>query len=165
VVKQDLESIGFKVQLEQVDSTIFFDTTAGNDQNLNHFYWDIAMWSSGGGSSIPVVWAANWYSGEDGVGIAQESNGWQKPNVQRYQSPQYDQLYGRLLATTSREEAAEIIIGLNDTIINDVATVPIAIRSFYTAIGNRLRPENIEFEDPFVEYFWNIANWNLADTE
>jgi peptide/nickel transport system substrate-binding protein len=163
VVKQDLESIGFSVQLEQVDSTIFFDSTAGNDQNLNHFYWDIAMWSSGGGSSIPVVWAANWYSGPDGVSIAQESNGWQKPNVQRYQSAEFDALYEQLLVSTSREEAAELIVGLNDTIIGDVAVVPIAIRSFYTAINNRLRSENIQFEDPFVEYFWNIANWNLAE--
>ena len=42
-------------------------------------------------------------------------------------------------------------------------TIPIAIRSFYTAINNRLRQENIAFEDTFVEYFWNIANWNLAE--
>jgi len=163
VVKQDLESIGFKVQLEQIDSTIFFDATAGNDQNLNHFYWDIAMWSSGGGSSIPVVWAANWYAGPEDEGIAQAANGWQKPNVQRYRNPEYDALYAQLLETTSREEASDLIIALNDTLIGDVATIPIAIRSFYTAISNRLRNENIAFEDPFVEYFWNIANWNLAE--
>ena len=30
-------------------------------------------------------------------------------------------------------------------------------------IANRLRQENIAFEDPFVEYFWNIANWNEAE--
>ena len=41
--------------------------------------------------------------------------------------------------------------------------VPIAVRSFYTAINHRLRMENIAFEDTFVEYFWNIWNWNLAE--
>ncbi|MDQ3443037.1 MAG: peptide ABC transporter substrate-binding protein [Chloroflexota bacterium] len=165
VVQQDLESLGFRIELEQVDSTIFFDATAGNDQNLNHFYWDIAMWSTGGASSIPVVWAANWYAGENGRNIAQAENGWQQPNVIRYQSAEYDELYEQLLATTSREEAAELIIGLNDTLINDVAMVPIAIRSFYTAINNRLRMENIAFEDTFVEYFWNIWNWNLDESQ
>ena len=83
----------------------------------------------------------------------------------RYQSAEYDDLYEQLLATTSREEAAELIIGLNDTLINDVAMVPIAIRSFYTAINNRLRIENIAFEDTFVEYFWNIWNWNLDESQ
>jgi peptide/nickel transport system substrate-binding protein len=162
VVKSDLESIGFRVELVQVDSTIFFDTTSGNDQNLNHFYWDIAMWSSGGGSQVPIVWAANWYAGPDGSNISQASNGWQQPNVQRYVNPEYDALYERLLKVTSLDEASEILIGLNDTLIGDTAMVPIAIRSFYTAIGNRLRYENIAFEDTFVEYFWNIANWNEA---
>ena len=163
VVKNDLESIGFKVELIQVDSTIFFDATAGNDQNLNHFYWDIAMWSSGGGSQVPIVWAANWYAGADGSNISQAANGWQKPNVMRYASADYDAIYEQLLAVTSLEEASRLLIGLNDVLINDSALIPISIRSFYTAIGNRLRAENIDFEDTFVEYFWNIANWNEAE--
>jgi peptide/nickel transport system substrate-binding protein len=163
VVKDDLESIGFKVELIQVDSTIFFDATSGNDQNLNHFYWDIAMWSSGGGSQVPINWAANWYAGPDGSNISQAANGWQKPNVMRYVNPEYDALYEQLLAVTTLEEASTLIIGLNDALINDTALIPISIRSFYTAISNRLRPENIAFEDTFVEYFWNIANWNEAE--
>ena len=163
VDKDDLESIGFKVELVQVDSTIFFDSTSGNDQNLNHFYWDIAMWSSGGGSQVPIVWAANWYAGADGSNISQAANGWQKPNVQRYVNPEYDAIYEQLLAVTSLEEASSLLIGLNDVLINDSALIPISIRSFYTAIANRLRAENIAFEDTFVEDFWNIANWNEAD--
>ena len=162
VVKQDLESLGFRVELLQVDATSFFDSTAGNEQNLNHFYWDIAMYSSGGASAIPITWAANWYAGPDGSNISQRENNWQKANVTRYQNAEYDALYERLRTTTSLEEASTILIALNDTLINDVAMIPIAVRSFYTAISNRLRAENIQFQDPFVEYFWNIANWNEA---
>ena len=47
VVKADLESIGFRVELAQIDPGIFFDGAPGNDQNLQHFYWDMATISSG----------------------------------------------------------------------------------------------------------------------
>ncbi len=33
VIKKDWEEIGFQVQLKQVDAGIFFDSSAGNDQN------------------------------------------------------------------------------------------------------------------------------------
>ncbi|MBA2468121.1 MAG: peptide ABC transporter substrate-binding protein, partial [Chloroflexia bacterium] len=46
VVQAHLESIGFQVELAQIDPGIFFDGAAGNDQNLQHFYWDMATISS-----------------------------------------------------------------------------------------------------------------------
>ena len=163
VVKQDLESIGFKVELVQPDSTIFFDSSAGNDQNLNHFYWDIAMWSADISSLIPVNRLKVWYAGPNGENISHRANNWQKANVQRYQSDEYDALYEQLLGATTEDEAQRILIAMNDHLIDNAVVVPIAIRSFYTAIGNRLRYENLDFEHPFVGYFWNLANWNLAD--
>lgn len=66
VVKQDLEKIGFKVELIQADSTIFFDASAGNDQNTQHFYWDIGMWSADISSLIPVNRLNVWYAGPNG---------------------------------------------------------------------------------------------------
>lgn len=165
VVKGDLESIGIRVELLQVDATSFFDTSGGNDQNLNHFYWDIAMWSSEPSSAIPITWMANWYAGRDGANISQAANDWQEQNVQRYQNPEYDALYDQLLAAGSNEDAAATLIRMNDHLIANAVSVPIAIRSFYTAVANRLRLENLAFEDPFVPYFWNIANWNEAPAE
>jgi peptide/nickel transport system substrate-binding protein len=162
VVKGDLESIGFRVELVQVDATSFFDTSGGNEQNLNHFYWDMAMWSSEPSSLIPITWMANWYAGPDGANISQAENDWQEQNVQRYQSPEYDALYEQLVGAGSAEEAQQLLIRMNDHLIANAVSVPITIRSFYTAVANRLRLENLAFEDPFVAYFWNIANWNEA---
>ena len=76
VVKADLESIGFKVELVQIDPGVFFDGSAGNEQNFQHFYWDIATISSGPPSSIPVSWVNKWYAGPDGENISQASNEW-----------------------------------------------------------------------------------------
>ncbi len=163
VVKQDLESIGFKVELVQVDPAVFFDGSSGTDQNYQHFYWDLAVWSSGPPSAIPVSWLQKWYAGPDGENISQASNGWTKPNVQRWNNAEYDDLYTQLQAATTLEEAQGLLIAINDHVIAEVAFIPIVLRPFFNAVSNRLRVENIGNENGFASPYWNIANWNLAD--
>jgi peptide/nickel transport system substrate-binding protein len=163
VIKQNLESIGFKIDIPSVDSTVFFDTTPGNEQGLQHMYFDIGMWSSGPATAIPVTWMANWYAGPDGENIAQESNGWQEANTQRWRNDEYDELFDQLRVAQSNEEAADLLIRMNDLTIEDYAVIPLVLRPFYTAISNRLNVENMAFEHPFVGYFWNIENWVLAE--
>ena len=163
VIKSDLESIGFKVELVQVDSAVFFDSAAGNDQNSAHFFWDLAMWSSGPPSAIPVAFLDKWYAGPDGENIAQASNGWSKPNYQRWQDADYDALYEQLLEANTPEAAQELLIALNDRVIDEIAFVPMVRRPFFNAASNRLREENIGGGAVFTSPYWNIANWNLAD--
>lgn len=162
VIKQDLESIGFRINIPQVDATVFFYSTAGNDQNYRHFYFDMAIWSQEPSTLVPLTFMSNWYAGEDGSNIAQESNGWQRTNLQRWQNEQYDQLFNELRAATSMEEAQQLLIAMNDLLINECVMVPIAVRAFFTGISNRLVEANLAFESPFVGYFWNIQNWTLA---
>ncbi len=163
VIKADLESIGFKVELAQVDAGIYFDGSPGNDQNSQHFYWDLTMFSSGPPSAVPVSWLNKWYAGPDGENIAQASNQWSKANIQRWQDPEYDALYESLLEATTLEEAQEILIALNDRVIEEVAFIPIILRPFFNAASNRLREENIGNENGYATPYWNIANWNLAE--
>ena len=163
VIKQNLEAIGFKIEIPQVDSTVFFDTTPGNEQSLQHMYFDTGIWSSGSDTLIPVTWMSRWYAGPNGENIAQESNGWQPWNVQRYKNQEYDDLFTQLKAATTEEDAQRLLIAMNDLLIEDVAVVPISIRAFFTAISNRLRQENLDFDNPFVGYFWNLINWTLAE--
>jgi len=165
VIKQDLESIGFKIDIPQVDSTVFFDTTPGNDQNLNHFFFDMGIWSQEPNTLIPVVWMSNWYAGEDGSNIAQEANGWQTTNVQRWQNADYDQLFNDLRVATTTEDAQKLLIAMNDLLIEERVMVPIVLRAFFTGISNRLQKENLAFEGSFVGYFWNIENWTLAEDQ
>ncbi len=163
VVKVDLESIGFKVELAQIDPGIFFDGSAGNDQSLQHFYWDIATISSGPPSSIPVSYVNKWYAGPDGENISQASNEWTGTNIQRWQSPEFDAIYEQLLGATTMEEAQELLIAINDLVIGEVVNIPIVLRPFFNAVSNRLREENIGNENGFSSPYWNIANWNLAE--
>ncbi|MBA3377264.1 MAG: peptide ABC transporter substrate-binding protein [Chloroflexia bacterium] len=163
VVKADLESIGIAVELVQVDPGIFFDGAAGNDQNFQHFYWDLATISSGPSSAVPVSFVNKWYAGENGENISQQSNSWTAPNIQRWQSPEFDALYEELLVATTLEEASRILIAINDLVIGEVVCIPIVLRPFYNAVSNRLREENVGNDNGFASPYWNIANWNLAE--
>ncbi len=163
VVKSALEQIGIGVDLDQVDSAIFFDTSAGNDQNYNHFYSDMLMWSGGPGAPIAPRFMLKWYAGENDENIAQQENNWSGQNFQRYRNPDFDALFEELQTATTLEEAIDLLISLNDTVINDRAVVPLVARTFYYAIADRINRTNMDLDNSWTGPFDNIANWNLNE--
>ena len=165
VVKSDWEAIGVKVQLEQIDAGIYFDSSAGNDQNFGHMYWDINMYTQDGSSPIPLAYMREWYAGPDGENIAQKSNGWQGTNRQRWSNEEYDETFRTLEAATSLEEAFELLIKLNDIVIADRASIPLVNRAATSVVSNRLRKENLAKGVGFEFDYWNIANWNTVEGE
>jgi peptide/nickel transport system substrate-binding protein len=163
IVKQALEQIGFRVELRQVDSGIFFDGSPGNEQNINHFYNDLQMYTNNATTPIPVAYMIGWYAGPDGENIAQRENNWNGQNYSRYQSAEFDELFEQVRLETDIEAAAEMFIQLNDILINDVAVVPIVNRAADKyAIANTLVNDNVALSDFEVNY-WNIANWNRTE--
>ena len=165
IIQQNLKNIGIRLEIPQVDSTVFFDSTAGNDQSLYKMYFDIGLWSSGPNTKIPVTWMSNWYAGEDDANISQKENNWQGYNVQRWRNADFDAAFEALRSASTEDEAQQLLWELNDLTINDYAVIPLVLRPFYTAISNRLELRNQAFENPFSGYFWNIENWVLAEGE
>lgn len=163
IIQQNLQTIGFRIEIPQVDSTVFFDSTAGNEQSLYKMYFDIGLWASNPNTLIPVTWMGSWYSGPDDVNHSQQSNNWQGYNVQRWRNADYDAAYEALRVASSEEEAQQLLWEMNDLIINDFAVIPLVQRPFQTAISNRLELRNQAFEHGFTGYFWNIENWTLAE--
>lgn len=163
IIMQNLQTIGFKIEIPQVDSTVFFDTTPGNDQSLQKMYFDIGMWASNPNTLIPVTWMGSWYSGPDDANHSQQSNGWQGYNVQRWRNADFDAAYEALRVASTEDEAQELLWEMNDLTINDYAVIPLVQRPFQTAISNRLELRNQAFEHGFTGYFWNIENWTLAE--
>jgi peptide/nickel transport system substrate-binding protein len=160
VVKDAFEQIGIAVQLEQIDAGIYFGGEVGNEQNINHFYWDINMYTNGPSSPVPVSYMIGWYAGPDGSNIAQESNGWQGQNFQRWMNADYDAKYDELVTVTDNERAAQLIIEMNDILINEVVVIPEVNRAADKyAISNTLNNDNVAL-GAFELNYWNIANWN-----
>jgi peptide/nickel transport system substrate-binding protein len=163
VVKDAFAQIGIQVNLEQVDAGVFFDSSPGNDLNYHHFHWDLVMFSSSPPIPISPRFMSTWYAGENDENIAQAANEWTGQNFQRYRSGQYDQLYEQLLTTTTQEEAIDLLIQMNDTVIADRALIPLVARTFYHAVGNRLNRANMQLENNWVGPYDNIANWNTVE--
>jgi peptide/nickel transport system substrate-binding protein len=163
VVKQAFENIGIKVNLDQVDAGTFFDSSAGNDRNTSHNYWDISMYTNNPGSPVPISWFVSWYAGPDGSNIAQKSNGWQGQNYQRWNNPEWDALFESLQAETSLEAAAQTCIAMNDMLINEVVVIPEVNRPSDTyAISQRLVNDNVDLGVGFELSYWNVVNWRTV---
>lgn len=162
VVKANLEDIGIRVTLEQVDSGIYFDTAEGNDQNIYHFYWDFNMYQSVPSTPRPLSFFEAWWSGPDGENIAQASNKWQGSNNSRYQNPDFDVVWEATRTETDPEKLADNFIEMNDIVILDDAITPLVVVGSPRGAHKRMRPENFDLAAYSYDY-WNIANWNLAE--
>jgi peptide/nickel transport system substrate-binding protein len=160
IIKQALDEIGFRTELRQVDAAVYFDSSPGNDQNINHFYNDIEMYTDNPTSPIPTEYMLGWYGGPEGENIAQASNQWSGQNYLRYQNAEYDKLYEQVRLETDLEKAAEMFIQMNDILIEDVAVVPIVHRAAaVSGVSTTLQEANLGTSDWEYDY-WNIANWN-----
>src|SRR5215207_2106740 len=160
IIKQALDQIGFRTELRQVDAAVYFDSSAGNDQNINHFYNDLEMYTDNPTTPIPVAYMNGWYTGPENENIAQAANDWSQPNYCRFQNAEYDKLLEQVRLETDLEKAAQLFIQMNDILINEIAVVPLVNRSSSThGISTTLREENIA-AGPFEYNYWNIANWN-----
>ena len=164
VVKDGWEQIGVRVELQQVDSSVYFDGSPGNEQNSSHKYWDVDLAANGPTSPIPTSYLNAWYAGPNGENIAQKENDWQRDNTSRWQNAEYDALFESLLKETDTEKALETLIALNDLVIENVVVIPLVQRTDAPyALSNRIRQENVAIGPRFAISFWNIANWNVAE--
>ena len=153
------EGIGIGVELRQVDASVFFDASPGNEQSLAHFYADLQMYASGPSSPVPLDYLNAWYS-DNGENIAQEENGWARLNVARYDNPGYDRLYEAASGETDPGKAAALFVAMNDLLVEDCAVIPLVQRAAEKyGIARSLRDENVAASS-WEAIYWNIANWN-----
>ena len=162
VVKSNLEAIGFRIELQQVDSSVFFDNAVGNEQNNSHFYTDMNEFASGVGAPPPVSYMVRWYAGKDRQEIAQKSNGWAGRNIARYINDEYDALYEQARQEPDLAASAELFIQMNDILFNDAAVLPLVRYGSKGGVSKRINKDNLALSAYEFSY-WNVANWNLAE--
>jgi len=159
VVKSNLEDVGFKVELVQVDAASYFDSSPGNDQNISHFYWDLEMYGAPLTSPRPISHMRSFYAGPNGENIAQKSNSWSGRNFSRFRNAEFDKLYEQIQVESDPDRALEQFIGMNDLLTKEVAMVPLVLWRQKTGLARTLNLDNLGVA-PFSYDYWNIANWN-----
>src|SRR5215211_4616881 len=118
IIKQALDQIGFRTELRQVDAAVYFDSSAGNEQNINHFYNDLQMYANNATTPIPLAYMSSWYAGPEGENIAQASNDWSGQNFSRFQNAEYDKLFEQARLETDLEKTAQLFIQINHILTN-----------------------------------------------
>lgn len=161
VVKANLDDIGFNIQLESVDSGIFFDASAGNPQSFNRFPWDLMLYVMPQGGTRPLNYMEQWYSGPDRENVAQESNGWSGSNNIRWINDEYDELWRSARGETDPDALVEKFVAMNDMVVLNHVIVPLVLPAGGHLASNRLRFQNL-ITGSFSGAYANIANWNLA---
>lgn len=159
VVQANLQDLGFRVRLEQIDSGIYFDASAGNDDNIYKFYWDFSLYQSVPNNPRALSYMELWYAGPDGANIAQASNGWNGGNNSRWSNEEYDAAFQAAMTETDPDRLTELFVEMNDLVIHNDVVLPIVLANNPRANNKRLNVNNIA-RAAFSYDYWNIANWN-----
>lgn len=154
VVKQNLEEIGFQVELKIVDAAAFFSSDAGNPDTYTHFYADLETFTYVPDSLYPIGYMRRYHSEH----IAQQSNGWGAANVTRYQNPEYDALHAEASTEMDPARQDELFIQMNDISVNDFAEIP-----FVNGGGGAAAAANLTgyAPTPWTSNYHDIANWRI----
>jgi len=151
IIKKDLESIGFEVELKSVIADVFFSNDAGNPDTLNHFTADIQMYNTGPGAD-PQTWWQIAYSTE----VATKANKYAGRNKPRYQNPAFDQLWDQARVQLDPVKRAELLKQMNQVVIDDVVFIPIINVNGRGAAKNNLKGVNLS---TFDSTLWNLPFW------
>jgi len=134
IIKQDLEKLGFNVELKSVDSAVFFASDAGNPDTYPHFYADLEMYTNGPSSPYPITWADRFRTDE----IASQANQWSGTNITRYNNPEYDKIHDQARVELDPDRQVELFVAMNDMAVNDFVEIGIVWRNGVTCVANDL---------------------------
>ncbi|KAB8145674.1 peptide ABC transporter substrate-binding protein [Chloroflexia bacterium SDU3-3] len=152
VIKQALESIGFKVELKSVDNGIFFGSDPNNTDNFNHFYADVQVYTIGNNNPDPGAYLESFTCAK----IAQKANSWSGSNRVRYCNPHYDELFQKSTVELDPAKRQQLFIQLNDLLISDVAIIPLVKNASNLGVSSSL--EGTSFT-PWDSTLWQIKDW------
>src|SRR5581483_10666750 len=152
VMKQNWESVGFKVNLKSVDAAVFFTNTSPD--GANHFWADVEMYTNSGDPDPTSYYNNGWSCSQ----VAAKANNWQSGNYARYCNKDFDAIIAQLRTETDQNKRNELATKANDLLIQDVAVIPIVNRTFATsAVAKSLKGVD---PSPWDSEMYNIADWS-----
>jgi len=152
VIKQAAGKAGMEVELKTVTPSSFYSSDPANPDTYTHFYADLQLITYVMGPPDPERLMRSFTSWE----VAAKDNNWQRFNVWRWRSDEYDRLYRAGETEMDPAKRAALFIRMNDLVLQSGILVPIALRAKAAAISNRLRGMQ---HNPFDVDFWNLPYW------
>ncbi|HMM43589.1 MAG TPA: peptide ABC transporter substrate-binding protein, partial [Thermomicrobiales bacterium] len=156
ILKQSWEQIGMSIELRAIDAGVFFSSDAGNPDTISHFYADIGMFTNGPVSPYPLDYMSGFKSNEPETDIAQKSNSWSGNNYNRWVNEDFNKLWLQAKTELDPDTQAELFIGMNDLVVNEVVRIGLVHRNGLTGFSNRLKGH---VDSSWEMEVYDIENW------
>ena len=156
IVGKALRSIGFEVELKNIDSSIFFGPVGENTNTRRHFYTDLEEFAYSNKSPDPGAYMQGWTCSE----MAQQTNNWATANWARYCNPVYDSLYKKSTTELDPAKRRQLFVQMNDILIEDVAVIPLVHLVDFSGVSKSLKGIDL---NPWDVEVWNIKDWRRKE--
>jgi peptide/nickel transport system substrate-binding protein len=152
IVKHAAAQVGVDVELKAIAGSTFFSSDPANPDTTGHFHADLQMYTISMGAPDPEGLLRQFTSSE----IASRANKWQRRNVTRFSSEDYDRTFRAAEVELDPARRAALMIRLNDLIVRQAIVVPIVARGQVAALSSRLKDVALSGWEPD---FWRVAYW------
>ena len=156
VIKQELDKLGFEVELKAIDPAVFFSSDVGNPDTYTKFYADLEIFTYAPDSLYPINYMDRYRSDKANA----KANNWSNRNVTRYQNPEYDALHDQAKVEMDPDKQNELFIAMNDLSVADVAEIPLVISGGGGAASTRLVGNT---PTPWTGPYHDIKDWKWND--
>ncbi len=150
IIKRSAAQAGIEIDLKTVAASAYFSSDPANVDTVAHFNADLQMYALFMGAPDPEGLMRQFTSAE----VASRANKWQRRNVARFRSDDYDRLFRAAEVELDPVKRAGLFVRMNDLIVDQAIVVPIAWRGQVAAVSNRLKD--------VVHSGWESDVWRLA---
>jgi peptide/nickel transport system substrate-binding protein len=88
--------------------------------------------------------------------VASKANQWQRRNVTRFRSDEYDRLFRAAEVELDPAKRAALFVRMNDMVVQQAVVIPIVWRGQVAAVSNRLKDV---IHSGWESDFWRVAYW------
>jgi peptide/nickel transport system substrate-binding protein len=151
IVKRAAARAGVDVEIRAIAGSTFFSSDPGNTDTAARFQADLQMYTVSA-SPDPEGLLRLFTSAE----IAARANKWQRRNVTRFRSDEYDRTFRAAEVELDPAKRAALLIRLNDMLVQQAIVVPVVARGQVAAVSSRLKDVALSGWEPD---FWRVAYW------
>jgi peptide/nickel transport system substrate-binding protein len=152
IFKQAAARAGIDVELKAVAAATYFASDPANPDTAAHFYADLQMYAIFMGAPDPEGLMRQFTSAE----VASKANQWQRRNVTRFRSDEYDRLFRAAEVELDPAKRAALFVRMNDMVVQQAVVIPIVWRGQVAAVSNRLKDV---IHSGWESDFWRVAYW------
>ncbi len=157
IIKQDLETLGFSVEIKSVDSAVYFSTDQGSPDTSGKFYADLEMHTNG-----PTIYPATWFERYRTDEIAQQSNGWSGSNYFRYTNPEFDAMHDQVRVEMDEDMQVQLFQDMLELVtVVDYVEVPVVNRTGLAAKSNKI--QGYVGSHWASNPVWELKNWTMSE--